>query len=98
MKEWISKYQKTIVGTGAIAVLVISYLQQKELSTLRSQLHTKVKSENVDSLTKVIDSLSNENFINNNMVGRYELSLKNLYEINPTAAKQFDNYLQNETE
>jgi hypothetical protein len=30
--------------------------------------------------------------------GRYELSLEHLYEINPQAAKQFDEYLQNETE
>ena len=30
--------------------------------------------------------------------GRYELSLEHLYEVNPTAAKQFDEYLQHETE
>jgi hypothetical protein len=36
MKEWIAKYQKAIVGTGAVAVLVICYLQQKELARLRA--------------------------------------------------------------
>jgi hypothetical protein len=30
--------------------------------------------------------------------GRYELSLEHLYETNPKAAKEFDDYLQNETE
>ena len=35
MKEWISKYQKAIVGTGALAVLVLCYFQQKELSKLK---------------------------------------------------------------
>ena len=37
MKEWISKYQKAIVGTGAIAVLVVCYFQQKELAKLRGE-------------------------------------------------------------
>jgi hypothetical protein len=31
-------------------------------------------------------------------VGKYELALEHLYEVNPKAAKQFDEYLQNETE
>ena len=37
MKEFISKYQKAIVGTGAVAVLVLCYFQQKELAKLRSE-------------------------------------------------------------
>lgn len=35
MKEWIAKYQKAIVGTGAVAVLILCYYQQKELKRLR---------------------------------------------------------------
>jgi hypothetical protein len=35
MKEWIAKYQKAIVGTGAVAVLILCYFQQKELARLR---------------------------------------------------------------
>jgi len=37
MKEWIAKYQKAIVGTGAVAVLVVCYFQQKELAKLRTE-------------------------------------------------------------
>ena len=37
MKEFIEKYQKAIVGTGAVSVLLICYFQQKELSKLRSE-------------------------------------------------------------
>ncbi len=37
MKEFIAKYQKAIVGTGAVSVLLICYLQQKELAKLRSE-------------------------------------------------------------
>ena len=36
MKEFIAKYQKAIVGTGAVAVLVICYFQQKELTKFSS--------------------------------------------------------------
>ena len=38
MKEFIQKYQKAIVGTGAVSVLLICYFQQKELSKLRSEV------------------------------------------------------------
>jgi hypothetical protein len=36
MKEFIANYQKAIVGTGAVSVLLICYFQQKELTKLRS--------------------------------------------------------------
>ena len=42
MKEWIAKYQKAIVGTGAVAVLVVCYFQQKELSKLRAEQKIEV--------------------------------------------------------
>jgi negative regulator of replication initiation len=106
MKEFIGKYQKAIVGTGAVAVLILAYFQQKELVKLRSELkatHSNLKPDvnqnrYIDSLVKVSDSLYSENFNNLNAVGKYELALEHLYEVNPKAAKQFDEYLQNETE
>jgi hypothetical protein len=91
MKEFIQKYQKAIVGTGAVSVLLICYLQQKELAKLRSEVSKITTSTTIDSLTT-------ENFILKTQNGRYELSLEHLYEVNPKAAKQFDEYLQNETE
>jgi hypothetical protein len=99
MKQFIVKYQKTIVGTGAISVLLICYMQQKELSRLRSE---QIKVYNVpaavDSLQNIIDSLQTEAFMANSIVGRYELTLEHLYEVDPTSAKEFDDYLQHETE
>jgi len=99
MKEFIQKYQKAIVGTGAVSVLLICYYQQKELSKLRSE---QIKVYNVpaavDSLQSTIDSLNSEIFILHTQNGRYELSLEHLYEVNPKAGKQFDEYLNNETE
>ena len=100
MKEFIQKYQKAIVGTGAVAVLVICYFQQKELSNLR--METKVEVSTVpyviDSMQNVVDSLHDELFQAKVENGRYELSLEHLYEVNPKAGKFFDDYMKNETE
>ena len=100
MKEFIQKYQKAIVGTGAVAVLVVCYFQQKELSNLR--METKVEVTTVpyviDSMQNVVDSLHDELFQTKVQNGRYELSLEHLYEVNPKAGKVFDDYMKNETE
>ena len=99
MKEWIAKYQKAIVGTGAVSVLLICYFQQKELTKLRSE-QVKVYNvpEAVDNLQTIIDSLNGEVFILQTQIGRYELSLEHLYEVNPKAAKEFTEFMENETE
>ena len=100
MKEFIQKYQKAIVGTGAVAVLVLCYFQQKELSKLR--METKVEVTTVpyviDSLQNVADSLHDELFQAKVENGRYELSLQHLYEINPKAGKEFQDFMEHETE
>ena len=99
MKEFIQKYQKAIVGTGAVAVLVVCYFQQKELSKLRSeQIKVYNVPHNVDSLITLKDSLYDELFISKVQNGRYELSLEHLYEVNPSAAKEFTNFMEHETE
>ena len=100
MKEFIQKYQKAIVGTGAVAVLVVCYFQQKELSNLR--METKVEVSTVpyviDSMQNVVDSLHDELFQAKVQNGRYELSLEHLYEVNPKAGKQFTEFMEHETE
>ena len=99
MKEWISKYQKAIVGTGAVSVLILCYFQQKELSKLRSeQIKVYNIPHNVDSLMNIADSLNDELFMSKVQNGKYELSLEHLYEINPKAGKEFSDYMENETE
>jgi hypothetical protein len=101
MKEFISKYQKAIVGTGAVSVLLICYLQQKELSKLRAEqrIEVLVSGDIVkDSLINLTDSLHDELFNAKAENGRYELSLEHLYEVNPKAGKQFSDYMEQETE
>jgi hypothetical protein len=91
MKEFIQKYQKAIVGTGAIAVLILCSLQQKELQSLRSQLNDNV-------VVTDADSLHSEIFILQTELGRWELSLQHLYEVNPAAGKEFTQFMEHETE
>jgi hypothetical protein len=45
-----------------------------------------------------IDSLQTELFTKQTEVGKYELSLEHLKEINPDAAKEFEDYMSHETE
>jgi hypothetical protein len=98
MKEFISKYQKAIVGTGAVAVLVVCYFQQKELSKLRAEQKIEVVVGGDIEKANLIDSLHDELFNEKVQNGRYELSLEHLYEVNPKAAKEFDDFMAHETE
>jgi hypothetical protein len=98
MKEWISKYQKAIVGTGAVSVLILCYFQQKELSKLRAEQKIEVHVGGDNEKANLIDSLNDELFILQTQNGKYELSLEHLYEINPKAGKQFTEYMEHETE
>ena len=98
MKEFIQKYQKAIVGTGAVSVLLICYLQQKELTKLRKENISVVSLPKTDSLQTIIDSLQTETFLLQTQNGRYELSLEHLYEVNPKAGKEFTEFMETETE
>jgi hypothetical protein len=98
MKEWIAKYQKAIVGTGAISVLVVCYFQQKELTKLRAEQRIEVVVGGDIQKANLIDSLHDELFNEKVQNGRYELSLEHLYEVNPKAAKEFTNFMEHETE
>lgn len=51
-----------------------------------------------DSLMRLSDSLNSELFVEKCMNGRYELTLDYLQEVNPKAAKEFNDYLSHETE
>jgi len=98
MKEFIQKYQKAIVGTGAIAVLVVCYFQQKELTKLRAEQKIEVVVGGDIEKANTIDSLNSEIFILHTQLGRYELSLDHLNEVNPKAGKQFQEFMEHETE
>jgi len=82
-----------------MALLYVIYGQNKQLTKLESE---QVKVYNVplavDSLQNIIDSLQSEAFSAQTQNGRYELSLEHIYEVNPNAGKQFEDYMSHETE
>jgi hypothetical protein len=98
MKEWIAKYQKAIVGTGAVAVLVVCYFQQKELSKLRSEQKIEVVMGGDIQKANTIDSLQSELFVQQTIVTRYEVALELLKEEDKKAADKFELILTTQTE
>jgi hypothetical protein len=105
MKEFIAKYQKAIVGTGAVSVLLICYLQQKELSKLRSEQKIEVlgsgdisKAQTIDSLQHKIDSLEAEMWPLKVELNRHEIAYEIFLERNPKAAQQYGTIISDETE
>lgn len=105
MKEWIAKYQKAIVGTGAVAVLVLCYFQQRELARLRAEPKIEVytggdiqKGKTIDSLMNVIDSVRAENIPLQVENARYYMTLELLREEDKKAADLFQSILETQTE
>jgi hypothetical protein len=105
MKEFIQKYQKAITGTGAIAVLVICYFQQRELVKLREEAKVEIMVNNtvytantMDSLMNVIDSIRAENIPLQVENGRYYMALELIREEDKKAADLFQSILETQTE
>jgi hypothetical protein len=98
MKEWIAKYQKAIVGTGAVAVLVVCYFQQKELAKLRAEHKMEVVVGGDIQKAQTIDSLNSELFVQQTTVTRYEVALELLREQDKKAADKFELILTTQTE
>lgn len=84
------KYFNPLLTAGTVlALLYTIYGQNKELGTLRTN----------DKLQKsTIDSLELEVFHAKNDVGRYEITLEYLREVNPNEAKRFEHFLSMEAE
>jgi len=105
MKNWIAKYQKAIVGTGAVSVLLICFFQQKELAKLRSENKIEVlgggdiaKAETIDSLQNLVDSLDAENYPCQIELNRHKIAYEIFMKRNPNAAKQYGTIISEETE
>jgi hypothetical protein len=89
-------------GGLVLSILVLLWLTvmwSNSVITVKEQKNT-INSLNVslDSLQCVKDSLYEEHFISSVMNGRYEVTLENLKEINPQAAKEFVDFLYSQTE
>lgn len=97
-----SKNQKYFTIGGACLLLVLNGEQRKRIFNLQQELKSvkelSVDSKSIDSLTTITDSLQNEVFILQTQNGRYEMGMQYLYETNPKVGREFEEYINNETE
>ena len=83
------------LGTAA-ALLGAIYFQNQKIDSLKKQ--TPIQNVVGNDNQNIVDSLQEELFMLQTQNGRYELSLEHLYEVNPKAGKEFQNFMENETE
>ena len=83
---------KQLLGTASIGLILYTMYEQNITITKQKVEINTLKSQSGN------DSLLNELFSKQTEVGRYELTLDYLKEINPKAAKQFEDYMTHETE
>ena len=93
------KYINPILSLGtAAALLGAIYFQNQQIEGLKKQLEIQPVVGGDIQKANLIDSLHDELFNAKTETGRYELSLEHLKEVNPKAAKQFEDYMAHETE
>ena len=81
MIKFINKYKQAFTIVGALSVLTVCYLQQKELATLRVNIKHK---------QSVVDSLNSEVFVKDIQIGSYEVMWEKIKEVHPKTAEQID--------
>jgi hypothetical protein len=86
MKQYINPL---LTAGSLLALLYTIYTQNAKISELKTKVVT---------LQNVADSLHDEAFNANVQLGRYELTLDHLEEVNHKAAVEFVNYMNHETE
>jgi len=95
MINFITKNQKYFTIGGACILLLLTAQQRSQIKELKQQQF--IQGGDIQK-ANIIDSLNSELFNLQSVNGRYELSLEHLYEVNPTAAKEFEAYFNHETE
>lgn len=97
-----SKNQKYFTIGGACLLLVLNGQQRTRIFKLQQELKTAQMLQGgdivKDSLMNLTDSLTNEVFILQTQNGRYEMGMEYLYQTNPKVGKEFEEYINNETE
>ena len=83
---------RAILGIASVGLMLYTMYEQDKTITRQKTQIINLKSQSG------IDSLQTELFIKQTEVGKYELSLDHLKEINPDAAKEFEDYMSHETE
>jgi len=98
------KFFAPLLTAGTLLALlytVYGYRQQNEALKKACPISDTTSKEVIvapEVAQQIIDSLQDEIFNAQSVNGRYELSLDHLREVNPKAAKQFEDYMSHETE
>ena len=87
------KYINAILSIATLGLLFYTLIDLKE-----QVKQIPVLKKEIDSLSIIKDSLTNEVFMREIQNGRYESTIFYLEETNPKAATEFKNYLEHETE
>jgi hypothetical protein len=88
---------KQLLGTASIGLILYTmYEQNKTITHYKNE--TSALKRTIEKQDSVNAEQYNGLFEAQTENGRYELSLDHLKEVNPKAAKQFEDYLNHETE
>ena len=86
MKQYINPI---LTACSLLALLTTIYFQNERINQFKVEVKT---------LQSTSDSLHDEVFIKHIQLGRYELTLDHLQEVNPEVALWFVNFMNHETE
>lgn len=99
MIQFFIKHSKELTIAGALSILTVCYFQQRELTKLRTEKSDNMsKTQTIDSLQHLVDSLHDENFNNSTIVGRYEITMEHLKEVNPKVGNEMEEWMSHNTE
>lgn len=103
--KFLTANQKQIASGAALFLLVVCYMQHKQIVKLRQEPKIEVytggdiaRGQIIDSLQNLADSLYNENFPCQIELGRYKVAYEIFMERNPKAAQQYGTIISEETE
>lgn len=93
-----TKYASLFLITGLTCIwLTVKTANMQDDLEKTEAINTVLQTQTV-KMQNQIDSLRDESFITSTVNGRYELSLDYLKSVNPKAAKEFENFMNTQTE
>ena len=93
-----SKWSLMLAITGIICLGLALKVHRQEKYVESTEKLNFVLRDSVMKLNARVDSLYDESFNASTTNGRYELSLEYLKEVNPKAAKNFEDFFSHQTE
>ena len=93
-----TKYASLFLITGLTCIWLSVKTANMQVDLEKTKAINSVLQHQTVKMQNQIDSLRDESFITSTVNGRYELSLEYLKGVNPKAAKEFENFMNTQTE